>query len=275
MQKIITAIAEAEKTKATVACALSLVTPDVSVMGSLLLPLTRNNPDIKVMIGIPWWEAPINITDIVNCKINEDDPPKWLNRALAAIGAKIPLCGAIEELSEDYVADTMRDALGEAIDDRILTGSGTDGMMGIIGGSTSVAVKNATAGIVTLADVDVLIAALRPRFQPDCVLGFNNQTWAALKAEVKASYCCGRIDEAAQTLDGRRVILSGAIDSGKAAAFNPSKYLTAGGQASVSACTPCGEIGRVLPAWVKMAGGLSGVPLAGHASGAYLDGTAA
>ena len=274
MKKIIEIIQEATQTRATIGCGLTLAVPPEQSLGSLLLPLCNNNPDVDVMIGIPWWEAPLNVPDVVACELEANEKPKWINRALAALGTKIYLCTKLEKLSEGYIRIVLADAMGEAIDDRILTGEGADGLMGVIGGSTSVAVKNKTAGIVTLADIDVMVSGLRPRFQPDCVLGVNNTDWAGLKAEAKSLQCCGRIDEAAQTIDGRRTVISGAVARGKACAFNPTRFLVGGGGISVGECSDCGNIGKWLPVSAWIAGGLSGTPLYGWASGVYLDGTA-
>lgn len=231
---------------------------------------------VKGNITIPYGAFETK-TPTAKCATDSScgDPLTSRSLTIANYGCRFAVCSdAFEDAPglEAYYRNALKMALERTIDSNIIHTSNNataNGLVGVIGDSAltdsaarargSVAVNNAVAATVTMADVNTLIAALDPYgydFE-DLVLLLNPTNWQTLTTTVIAGTCATRVDLAKRLIDGYQVFLSPAVPLGQAGVFAASQYLA--GIRRNLLLESCGSCDMTIKARARLAGGMAGV----------------
>lgn len=249
--------------------------PDAGNTRKTLFAQTTRIP-VKGTVTIPYGIFDVGDgTDKCVIPDASSDPMDSRSLAVKNYGARFPICtDAFEDAPglEDFYMKALRAGLERRIDKNIIytTATPNAGLVGIIGASVtgaaaaaaargSVAVNNANAGVVAIADIQALISTLDPYSYSveDLVILLNPATWQGFITAVTATAYYARIDQAARTLDGFQVFLSPQVPAAQAGVAAMANYII-GLRKDIELDT-CGNCDLTIRAKSRMAGAMAGV----------------
>ena len=231
---------------------------------------------VKGNITVPYG-AFAEKTPTAKCATDSSctDPMGSRSLTIQNYGCRFPVCSDAFEDSPDlekFYHNAIKMSLERTIDSHIIhtaNNATANGLVGVIGDSAatdaaavargSVAINNAVAGVVSIADINTMIACLDPYgydFE-NLVLLLNPANWQSLVTTIQAGTCANRIDPAKRTIDGYQAFLSAAVPSGQAGVFAASQYL-AGIRRNITLET-CGDCDMTIKARARLAGGMASV----------------